>query len=199
MNSFRICDTSVSITLEAVVSVLDCNTCREGEKKVRAISTARRVVILVMFPVSVSGDSVWPLSIILASVAIEVVPSLEGKVIVAAQTMGDTSTDDPLVGVSMLTTVLSSPATEFAVLGGVETTVGSDVSGAEETDLESPQESWGIPAIPDFGASLMLEGVSSPQIVVGVCLRSSSTAIVQLCDGKEDRSGDGGGDHATEG
>ena len=49
----------------------------------------------------------------------------------------------------------------------------------------------------DFRASPMLEKVSSPHIVVGVLICSTSTlaTIVQLCDGKDDRSGDGGGDH----
>lgn len=45
----------------------------------------------------------------------------------------------------------------------------------------------------------MLEGVSSPQIIIDVLVRLTFTltTIVQLCDGKEHKSGDGGGDHAT--
>ena len=188
------------MVLETVVRILDCAIRCEGEKKVWAISMAQRIVILAPLPVSAVGNFAWLLSTIFASVAVEVVSLLEGEMIVAAQTMGETSTDGSLVWILFLTIMLSSPTTDFTRLDGVEITVGDDDSAGEETDLENPQGSLGLLAIPDSSASPMVEGVSSVQIVVGVLIRltSISTTIVQLCDGKEDRSGDGGGDHVTE-
>lgn len=128
------------------------------------------------------GDDVW-LSITFARVAIEeAVPVLDGDIIVAAQTVRETSADGPLVG--LLTMAMPSDSTvDPSVLGKVSMTVkvGDNVRG--ETASEGPHESLGIPTTPDFG----------------VLERVSSTTMVQVCDGNEDRTGDGGGDHATSG
>jgi hypothetical protein len=111
------------MVLGAVVSVLDCDTRREGENKVRAISMAHRTVIRVLWPVSedlVGDDDAWLLSITSTSVAIEAVPSLEGEMIVAAPTTCETSesADNPFVGLLILA-ILSDPTVGSARLAKV--------------------------------------------------------------------------------
>jgi hypothetical protein len=123
VNSFRIRDTLVPMVLGAAVSVLDCDTRREGENKVRAISMAHRTVIRVLWPVSedlVGDDDAWLLSITSTSVAIEAVPSLEGEMIDAAPTTCETSesADNPFVGLLILA-ILSDPTVGSAGLAKV--------------------------------------------------------------------------------
>ena len=137
------------------------------------------------------------------SVAIEVVPFIDGGTIVAAQTVSETSVDGSFAALRFpIVTMPFDPTMGFAGFSKVSMTVeeGDSERGEETATSESPHESSGIPAT-NFGRSPMLGWVSSPQIFVGafICPACMSTTIVQLCDGKEDRSGDGGGDHEGSG
>ena len=104
------------------------------------------------FLVCVEGDFVWLLSSTFASVAIEVVPLLEGGTIVEAQIAGEASTDGASRVDLPILIGFSGPAKDFAGLGGVAMTVGDDDRrGEEEMESKGQQKSPGTPKIPAVG------------------------------------------------
>ena len=138
---------------------------------------------------------------IFARVSVEVEPFLDREMIFAAHSMGETSTDGSSLELP-ISSVSSAPDMHVSGFGGVDTTVeDSESAGEVEADSEAPQQSPGISEPRSFSALRILVGVPSlpSDVVVLACSTSTPMVTVQLCDGNEDRSGDGGGDQLTSG
>ena len=147
-----------------------------------------------------AGESAWLRSMIFARMSLKVEPFLDCGMIFAVHSVGESA--DGFFPELPISSVLSVPDMHVSGFGGVETIVEDGENAGElEADWEAPQRFSCISELPNFSVSRVLVWVPSPQSVVVILARSISTpmATAQLCDGKEDRTGDGGGDQLISG